>query len=52
MKSPNHRKNLLSPDFHDIGVAVALERVNGRDYWHAVQVFGALHHCATGPQYR
>lgn len=43
MKSPAHRKNLLSPDYRDIGVAVALERIAGCNYWHAVQVFGASH---------
>lgn len=40
MKSPQHRKNLLSRDYKDIGVALARETVGGRDFWHAVQVFG------------
>jgi uncharacterized protein YkwD len=47
MKSPAHRKNLLSPDYRDIGVAVALERVAGCNYWHAVQVFGTSHRRVT-----
>jgi len=41
LKSPQHRKNMLSRDYKDIGVAVARERVDGRDFWQAVQVFGS-----------
>lgn len=41
LKSPQHRKNLLSRDYKDIGVAVARERIGGRNFWHAVQVFGS-----------
>jgi uncharacterized protein YkwD len=40
MKSPQHRKNLLSRGYKEIGVAVAREQVGGRPFWHAVQVFG------------
>ncbi len=40
MKSPQHRKNLLSRDHKDRGMAVARESVGDRDFWHAVQVFG------------
>lgn len=40
MKSPQHRKNLLSRDYKDIGVAISRESVGGRDFWHAIQVFG------------
>lgn len=41
LKSPRHRKNMLSRDYKDIGVAVAREQVDGRDFWQAVQVFGS-----------
>jgi uncharacterized protein YkwD len=41
LKSPQHRKNMLSRGYKDIGVAVARERVDGRDFWQAVQVFGS-----------
>lgn len=49
LKSTQHRKNLLSRDYKDIGVAVARERVDGRDFWHAVQVFGKRTRAASEP---
>lgn len=41
LNSPQHRENLLSRDYRDIGIAVARESIAGHDFWYAVQVFGA-----------
>ncbi len=40
MQSPGHRKNLLSGEFEEIGVAVVKGRLEGGEGWIAVQVFG------------
>ncbi len=40
MQSPGHRKNLLSGQFEEIGVAVVKGRLEGDETWIAVQVFG------------
>jgi hypothetical protein len=40
MQSPGHRKNILSDQFAEIGVAVAKGRVQGEEVWVAVQIFG------------
>lgn len=40
MQSPGHRKNLLSGEFKEIGVAVVKGRLEGGEGWIAVQVFG------------
>ena len=40
MQSPGHRKNILSDQFAEIGVAVAKGRVQGEEAWVAVQIFG------------
>ncbi|HBL22813.1 MAG: CAP domain-containing protein [Syntrophorhabdaceae bacterium] len=40
MQSPGHRKNLLSNQFEEIGVAVMKGRLEGGEGWIAVQVFG------------
>lgn len=40
MQSPGHRKNLLSKDYEEIGVAVVKGRLEGDDTCIAVQVFG------------
>jgi uncharacterized protein YkwD len=50
MKSPQHRKNMLSRDYKDIGVAVACEKVGGRDFWRAIQVFGKTSRPDARPQ--
>jgi uncharacterized protein YkwD len=40
MQSPGHRKNLLSGQFEEIGVAIAKGWMEGEETWIAVQVFG------------
>lgn len=40
MDSPGHRENMLTPDFTEIGVAVAKGEFEGQTTWLAVQVFG------------
>ena len=40
MQSPGHRRNLLSNQFEEIGVAVVKGRLEGGETWIAVQVFG------------
>lgn len=40
MDSPGHRENMLTPDFTEIGVAVAKGELEGQTTWLAVQVFG------------
>jgi len=40
MQSPGHRRNLLSGQFEEIGVAVVKGRLEGGEGWIAVQVFG------------
>jgi uncharacterized protein YkwD len=40
MESPTHRKNILNPDYVEIGVAVGAGKVNGKVSLIAVQEFG------------
>ncbi len=40
MDSPGHRANILKPEFTEIGVGVVKGMYEGRETWHAVQVFG------------
>lgn len=40
MDSPGHRENMLTPNFTEIGVAVAKGQLEGETTWLAVQVFG------------
>ena len=40
MQSPTHRRNILSDDCSEIGVAVKRGRLKGEEVWVAVQVFG------------
>jgi uncharacterized protein YkwD len=40
MQSPGHRSNILSPDVADIGAAVLKGKMNGRETYIAVQIFG------------
>lgn len=42
MASPTHRKNILNPKYHEIGVAVAAGEINGQTSIIAVQEFGTL----------
>lgn len=41
LSSPSHRKNLLSANYTDIGVAVATGEINGQSSLFVVQMFGA-----------
>jgi uncharacterized protein YkwD len=41
MQSPGHRKNILLANIAEIGVAVGKGKLDGRDTWIGVQVFGA-----------
>ncbi len=57
MQSPGHRKNLLSADVQDIGVAIIKGLLKGSDTWVSVQIFGlpslpvaADKHCALPSQ--
>ena len=38
--SPGHRKNMLQPDVIETGVAIAHRRLDGREYFYSVQLFG------------
>jgi uncharacterized protein YkwD len=40
MQSPGHRKNILSDECSDIGVAVKKGWLKGEEVWVAVQIFG------------
>ncbi len=40
MQSPGHRKNLLSTDVDEIGIAAVRGSLKGEDTWVAVQIFG------------
>jgi uncharacterized protein YkwD len=40
MQSPGHRKNLLSTDVDEIGIAVVRGSLKGEETWVAVQIFG------------
>jgi len=40
MQSPGHRKNILSPEVQEIGVAVMKGKLMGGDAWVSVQIFG------------
>ena len=40
LESPEHRKNLLNPDYQDIGVGVKNFYYQGREYTLVVQMFG------------
>jgi hypothetical protein len=42
MQSPGHRNNILSAEVEDIGVAVVKGKMNGRETYIAVQIFGLL----------
>lgn len=42
MNSTTHRKNILNPDFQEVGVAVAAGEINGQSSIIAVQEFGTL----------
>ena len=42
MASPSHRKNILNPNYREIGVAVASGKVDGETSIITVQLFGAL----------
>lgn len=41
MKSAEHRKNILDPNFHDIGVAIVDGTLNGQSTTIVVQLFGS-----------
>jgi hypothetical protein len=40
LQSPGHRKNMLSQETKEIGVAILKGTMNGQDTWLAVQIFG------------
>jgi len=40
MKSPGHRKNILNPNYGEIGVAVEKASLQGKVSWISVQIFG------------
>ncbi|HEX2964243.1 MAG TPA: CAP domain-containing protein [Syntrophorhabdaceae bacterium] len=40
MGSPGHRKNILSLDVKELGIAVVAGTMKGRETWIAVQIFG------------
>jgi uncharacterized protein YkwD len=40
MQSPGHRKNILSDECSEIGVAVKKGRLKGEEVWVAIQIFG------------
>ncbi|MEI7690548.1 MAG: CAP domain-containing protein [bacterium] len=41
MNSPSHRKNILNPNYRDIGVAVGYGKINDKSTVLIVQIFGA-----------
>ncbi len=48
MKSATHRKNILNPEYADIGVAVAQGKIDGQNSVIVVQMFGARKKSAQG----
>jgi len=42
MNSPTHRKNILNPKYKEIGVAIAIDKIDGKESLIVVQEFGAL----------
>ena len=49
MKSPTHRKNILNPNYQQIGVAVAAGDISGQTSIIAVQEFGTLMSAKDAP---
>lgn len=49
MGSPGHRENILRPAFKEIGAAVRLGRMEGREQWLAVQIFGVPESACPAP---
>jgi len=41
MESPDHRRNIINPNYEEIGVAVKTGKINGKEAVITVQVFGA-----------
>jgi hypothetical protein len=41
MNSPTHRKNMLNPDYREVGVAVVKENIDGENSLLTVEMFGA-----------
>jgi uncharacterized protein YkwD len=49
MNSPGHRKNILTPSYLEIGVAVGRGMMNGEQTWLAVQIFGTTKEVCPDP---
>jgi uncharacterized protein YkwD len=43
LNSPTHRKNILNPEYNNIGVAVLEGQINGHETTLVVQMFGSTH---------
>ena len=52
MKSPSHRKNILSDRVREIGVSVVTGTFNGSETWISVQIFGVRFDSTTNGSYR
>lgn len=50
MKSPTHRKNILNPNYKEIGVAIAQGKINDSNTTVVVQLFGARAKALTTPE--
>jgi hypothetical protein len=50
MKSPTHRDNIVSKNYEDIGVAVAVGKINGQETTIVVQLFGKRYVAVAGEE--
>lgn len=51
MDSPSHRDNIISPNYEDIGVAVAVGVINGQETTLVVQLFGKSYAQVAGESF-
>ncbi|HPL95276.1 MAG TPA: CAP domain-containing protein [bacterium] len=51
MDSPTHRDNIVSPNYEDIGIAVAVGQINGQETTLVVQLFGKSYAQVAGESF-
>lgn len=52
MNSPSHRENILSKNFEDIGIGVAIGKINGFETTVVVQMFGKTYAKVAGESFK